>query len=247
MISLFKKWYQRNFSVPGTVEFALVLIVSFLVVYYLMWLVGPLVVALCIAYCLDWIVRFLIDRCHFKRPLAAGVTVTAFVGIFIGIMVFFAPKILQQGSQFYHNLQIISAQTVKADSGEDFDGTIASKITEMVAKLPDPIPSMIDESQIKEMVAVSRSTLFASATKIIKTQIMPSVVNVMSWLMYFIIVPIFTFLMLANKPLLLGRFRDFILPHNREVIHVFWPKLNGQIEGYIRGKLIHITIITIVN
>ena len=62
MVKLFKNWYQRHFSEPGTVEFALVLICAFLVVYYLMWLVGPLVVALCIAYSHDRVVRFFTQK-----------------------------------------------------------------------------------------------------------------------------------------------------------------------------------------
>lgn len=76
---------------------------------------------------------------------------------------------------------------------------------------------------------------------------MPSVVNTLSWLMYMVIVPIFVFLMLANKPLLQKRIRTYILPNNQALIHEFWPQINAQIEGYIRGKLLHITIIAIVN
>ena len=65
--------------------------------------------------------------------------------------------------------------------------------------------------------------------------------------MYMVIVPIFVFLMLANKPLLQKRIRTYILPNNQALIHEFWPQINAQIEGYIRGKLLHITIIAIVN
>lgn len=57
----------------------------------------------------------------------------------------------------------------------------------------------------------------------------------------------FVFLMLANKPLLQKRIRTYILPNNQALIHEFWPQINAQIEGYIRGKLLHITIIAIVN
>ena len=76
---------------------------------------------------------------------------------------------------------------------------------------------------------------------------MPSVVNVMSFLVYLVIVPIFTFLMLSNKSQLQSRFVTYILPSNQRIIHEFWPQLTKQIEGYMRGKLIHITIVSIVN
>ena len=48
MINLLKRWYRRNFSAPGTVEFAAVLVAVFIVIYYFMWLFGPLIVALCL-------------------------------------------------------------------------------------------------------------------------------------------------------------------------------------------------------
>lgn len=73
MINLLKQWYRRNFSAPGTVEFAMVLIACFVIVYYFMWLVGPLVVALCFAYVLDWGVEWVKKRFHMNRNLAASI------------------------------------------------------------------------------------------------------------------------------------------------------------------------------
>ena len=85
MINLFKNWYLRHFSAPGTVEFALVLLCSFLIVYYLMWLVGPLVVALAFAYILDWAVRALERKLKFNRTLSSSIVMIVFVGIVTGI------------------------------------------------------------------------------------------------------------------------------------------------------------------
>ncbi len=246
MIKLIKGWYSRHFSAPGTIEFALVLIAAFLVVYYLMWLVGPLVVALCLAYCLDWAVRLGVNKFRLNRTVSASITMILFVGVSIGILVFIVPKIVQQANQFYTNLQKISIST-NSDTKEDFDEVISSKTYDFVVSLPDPIPSMFSKDDIREYVVQARSTLISNTSDIIRNQVMPSVVNAMTWLMYMIIVPIFTFLMLANKPVLQKRFSTYILPHNKSLIQEFWPKINSQIEGYIRGKILHIIIITIVN
>ena len=175
------------------------------------------------------------------------ITMTLFVGVSVGILVFVVPKVMQQGNQFYLNLQKISTETVNSDNGDDFDSNMASRISEFVATMPEPIPSMVTEDEIKNMVVSARSVVIANTTNIIKNQVMPSVVNTLSWLMYMVIVPIFVFLMLANKPLLQKRIRTYILPNNQALIHEFWPQINAQIEGYIRGKLLHITIIAIVN
>lgn len=247
MIKLLHNWYLRHFSPPGTIEFAIVLVCSFLTVYYLMWLVGPLVVSLCIAYCLDWLVRLLNHKLKLSRMCSSVITMALFVGVSVGILVFVVPKVLQQGNQFYLNLQKISTETVNSDNGDDFDSNIAARINEFVATMPEPIPSMVTEDEIKNMVVSARSVVIANTTNIIKNQVMPSVVNTLSWLMYMIIVPILVFLMLANKPVLQKRIRTYILPNNQALIHEFWPQINAQIEGYIRGKLLHITIIAFVN
>lgn len=246
MIKLFKSWYSRHFSKEGTVEFALVLLAAFVVVYYFMWLVGPLVVALCIAYCLDWFVRLLINKFKLKRKPASIITMVLFVGLSIGIMVFIVPKIVQQANQFYTSLQQISL-SAQGDRKDDFDTIISTRTYEFIESLPDPIPSMFSQEEIDQYVLQARSSILANITSFIRNQVMPSVVNAMTWLMYMIIVPIFTFLMLANKETLQKRFGSYILPHNKTVMKDFWPDINGQIEAYIRGKILHIIIITIVN
>ena len=124
MINLFKNWYLRHFSAPGTVEFALVLLCSFLIVYYLMWLVGPLVVALAFAYILDWAVRALERKLKFNRTLSSSIVMIVFVGIVTGICLFVVPKIMQQANQLYSNLQTISSQTVASDNSQDFETNI---------------------------------------------------------------------------------------------------------------------------
>ena len=106
---------------------------------------------------------------------------------------------------------------------------------------------MVTVDDISGMISKGRDNLLGTISKIVKDQVMPSVFNAMTWLMYLIIVPIFTFLMLANKHVLQKRVRTYVLPNNQALIHEFWPQINAQIEGYIRGKLIHITVISIVN
>jgi putative permease len=273
MIEIFRNWYRRNFSVPGTAEFALLLLCCFAIVYWFMWLVGPVVVALCLAYCLDWVVRLLERRVHMGRRLASAVTMVLFIGLAAGIVVFVAPRIVNQGTQFYSNLVLYSQDTVQkakqeaqeardqaaadgmpADSREQseiaadaLDGVLADKLYTFIEPLPDPWPTMLSQSQLRNYIHSLRITLMANMASILKNQVMPSVVNVMSWTVYCIIVPIFMFLMLANKDMLLRRVRRYMLPRNSTVIDDFWPKINSQLESYINGSLLHIFISAVAN
>ena len=273
MIEIFRKWYSRNFSVSGTAELALLLVCSFICVYYFMWLFGPVVVALCLAYCLDWFVRLLETKAHISRQIGAPITMLLFIGIAAGIVVFVAPRIVNQGTQFYSNLVLYSQDTVQkarqeakeaqeqasADgspvderekseiAADALDGVLADKLYTFVEPLPDPWPTMLSKSQLQNYIHSLRIMMMANLASILKNQVMPSVVNVMSGIVYIIIVPIFMYLMLSNKETLQRRVRRYVMPRNSAVIDDFWPKINSQLESYINGSLLHIAISACAN
>ena len=53
--------------------------------------------------------------------------------------------------------------------------------------------------------------------------------------------------MLYNKRQLQKRALTFILPNNQQLMRQFWPSMQAQISGYIRGKILHIVIIAAAN
>ena len=118
MLSLLKHWYQRHFSQPGTIEFAVVLIATFITVYYFMWLVGPLVVALCLAFCLDWPVEKLKRRFGIGRKIGSCIVMTIFSS-FITICVLVAPNVIKQGAELYNS--IVSFSTVDPEKQAVYD------------------------------------------------------------------------------------------------------------------------------
>ena len=111
MISLLQRWYQRHFSQPGTIEFALVLLGAFLIVYYLMWLVGPIVVALCLAFCLDWPTESLCTRFRIGRHLASVIVMILFCSAVISVTVLIVPNVIKQGAEFYNSIVAFSLES----------------------------------------------------------------------------------------------------------------------------------------
>lgn len=424
MITLLRRWYLRHFSQPGTIEFALVLLCAFIIVYYFMWLVGPLVVALCLAFCLDWPVEALSRALKIKRQISSILVMIAFCSCVIFITVLIVPNVIKQGAEFYNSIVAFSlensngqkaaaptknpstsatqnedtefdatsgaagsatprsyhddyiasiqssyqstglstvahstvatgtnmriakvtvhkeeasqaqaeaaqaeaaqaaAQTeaqakataltqavnntaldgshlsapnesttaptesdgVRVNAGQfigdprtfthdlklpldtngislnpsggdgtftltvsDFDLRIAHEIYDIVVNLPEPIPSMVTLQMLERSVQNGRIAATNKIADLMRTQLMPSVFNAFTWLVYFIIVPIFTFLMLYDKQSLQRRAATFLLPNNQKLMKEFWPSLHGQIAGYIRGKILHIIIISCAN
>ncbi len=258
MIKLFKNWYADHFSQPGTVEFALVLIAAFILIYFFMWLVGPLVVALCLAFVLDWAVESLRRRTKLSRHCAAVLVMVIFIGLCVLALLLLVPQIIRQGAQFYNTLLSLSQDAAAAGmaagdadgfslSAGDLDAYIAASLYNLIEGLPEPLPSMLTREDILSAAASLRTQLISYTANLLRTQLMPSVVNIFTYLMYLIIVPIFTFLMLYNKRLMQKRAITYILPDNQVLIKEFWPAISGQIAGYIRGKLLHIIIIAAVN
>lgn len=419
MITLLRRWYLRHFSQPGTIEFALVLLCAFIIVYYFMWLVGPLVVALCLAFCLDWPVEALSRALKIKRQISSILVMIAFCSCVIFITVLIVPNVIKQGAEFYNSIVAFSlensngqkaaaptknpstsatqnedteidatsgaadnstprsyhddyiasiqssyqstglstvahstvatgtnmriakvtvhkeeasqaqaeaaqaaAQTeaqakataltqavnntaldgshlsapnesttaptesdgVRVNAGQfigdprtfthdlklpldtngislnpsggdgtftltvsDFDLRIANEIYDIVVNLPEPIPSMVTLKMLERSVQNGRIAATNKIADLMRTQLMPSVFNAFTWLVYFIIVPIFTFLMLYDKQSLQRRAATFLLPNNQKLMKEFWPSLHGQIAGYIRGKILHIIIISCAN
>ena len=110
MITLLRRWYLRHFSQPGTIEFALVLLCAFIIVYYFMWLVGPLVVALCLAFCLDWPVEALSRALKIKRQISSILVMIAFCSCVIFITVLIVPNVIKQGAEFYNSIVAFSLE-----------------------------------------------------------------------------------------------------------------------------------------
>lgn len=256
MLRLFKNWYSRNFSKPGTCEFALVLICVFLIVYYFMWLVGPLVIAVCLAYCLDWGVQFLRRHLRISQFKASVIIMLLFLGISVSILLLLVPNVLKQASEFYEMLQSFgqNAAAVHAETAEgqsmtmaDLDKMIANYVMDFVQSLPDPLSTMVSAATITDYVHQLRISVLGNALSVIKTQIMPSMVSAASVLVYMVVVPIFAFLILSDKQNLQRRLSTYILPRDRTLINDLWPTVNFQIESYIRGSLMHILLAAIIN
>lgn len=122
---------------------------------------------------------------------------------------------------------------------------LTSKVKILFDKLPSSYKDLVSEKQIQEYTLLLINKTRETVTPFVTRKIAPFFMDAISGIVYFIIVPIFSFYMLKDKDKLLSLTKKY-LSSNDEVAS-FWLEMNMLISKYLNGKCIHIIIIFLVN
>lgn len=139
-------------------------------------------------------------------------------------------------------------QVINEEDRQESNATIAwlsSKITKITDKLPNAYKELISEKQMKEYTVSLFSTVKGWVAPFITNNIAPLMMDMLSFVVYFIIVPIFAFYMLKDKEKFLALTKKYLCSH--EEVNSFWAEMNVLISKYLNGKCIHVIIIFAVN
>ena len=134
MVTLFSDWYKRNFSDPNAVTLLVILICTFLFVYFFSNLLMPVFVAVAIAFLLDLPVNKL-NQIGLSRTLSVVMVVSAFVGFSLLAILGLMPVIWQQSSNLF--------QEVPQMVGQGHTYLLA---------LPQKYPDLVSAEQIGEVI-----------------------------------------------------------------------------------------------
>lgn len=228
MITLFKTWVQRHFSDPQVIILAFLLILGAGVIFFLGDVLVPVFAALIIAYILDGSVSYLHSRLGVNRMIAVAVTFSLFMLLLISTLFILAPLMIRQASQF-----VIQIPTMISD------GQV------LLVQLPEKYPTLISEQHISELINVIRQQATDYSQKIVKFSL-SYVSNLLTFLVYLVMVPLLVFFFLFDKDKMLNWLTKF-LPRERDLVSSVWKEVNIKSAGYIRGKLTEIIIVWIVS
>lgn len=217
------QWYKLRFSDPNLSVLFLLLLFSFVIIYFFGGVLTPLFVALALAYLLEWPVNYMM-RFKLSRCVATIIVMTLFISIssfaFLGIL----PTIIKQGTSFVRDLPAMLNQ------GQDY-----------LTNLPVHYPDAIDPNTVAQLIDGIKGYLVDSSGFLLSISF-SSLLNIAALLVYTILVPLMMFFMLKDKEQLLKGATRF-LPNNRKLAAQVWTEMNGQILNYIRGKIIEILIV----
>lgn len=227
MVTFFSQWYKERFSDPHVITLMVILLCSFLAIYFLSSLLMPVFVAIAIAFLLDLPVNRLK---HFgcSRTLSTIVVVAAFVGLALVAMLGLMPVIWQQSSNLLQEVPHMVSE------GQTY-----------LLTLPEQYPELIKAEQIESVITLVNEKIIEWGQVALQASL-NSISDLVALLIYLILVPLMVFFFLKDKKELLMSFIRFI-PKDRKMVTQVGNEMNQQIMNYIRGKVIEILIIGTVS
>ncbi|ACQ92548.1 protein of unknown function UPF0118 [Tolumonas auensis DSM 9187] len=227
MLDVLLNWYRRRFSDPNAVTLFWLLVGGFTVIYFYGDILAPVLAALVIAYLLEWFVQRLM-HIGLGRKAASTLVVLLFIGLMLLVGFGILPIVFRQGMTLVKEVP-----------------TMLANATEYLKKLPQLYPELVDSSLVDSLSSVIQDRLLTNSGVLVSFSF-ASLMNLAVVLVYMVLVPLLIFFMLKDKDSLLVMTKRF-LPYNRELVIRVWLEMNEQIANYIRGKVIHILVVSAVN
>ncbi|ORM62994.1 AI-2E family transporter [Pantoea rodasii] len=226
MLVLLFQWYKRRFSDPEAIGLLVILLMAFCILFFFSGLLAPLLVALVLAYLLEWpTVR--LQRLGCSRTCATSMVLIVFAGILLVMVLIVAPVAWQQGINLLRDLP-----------------NMLNKLYVYAAGLPKRFPALVDAGIIDIIVENLRSRLTGLGESLVKYSL-ASLVGLMTLMIYLVLVPLMVFFLLKDKEQMLNAVRR-VLPRNRGLAGVVWQEMNQQITNYIRGKVLEMVAVGFV-
>lgn len=225
MLDLLIQWYRRRFSDPQAIALLAILIAAFCILFFFNGLLAPLLVALVVAYLLEWpTVR--LERLGCSRTWATTIVLIIFASLLLVLVLVVAPVAWQQGINLAHEMP-----------------SMLNKLYQFATRLPERFPTLMDVGIVDIVVENLRSRLSGMGDQLVKYSL-ASLVGIMTLAIYLVLVPLMVFFLLKDKEQMLAAISR-VLPRNRGLAGQVWVEMNQQVSNYIRGKVLEMVVVGI--
>lgn len=227
MIEMLKTWYNRRFSDPQAMGLAAILLFGFIAIYFFSDLIAPLLVAIVLAYLLEWPVRLLNEKLKCPRLLATTLVIGTFTGLVFLVVLVLLPNLWTQMVNLLSDLP-----------------HMFNKFNEWLLSLPERYPDLIDTKTVESIFGSVKEKILGLGESALKLSL-ASLMNLVTLGIYAFLVPLMVFFLLKDKRQLMDGVSRF-LPRNRTLASAVWVEMQQQISNYIRGKLVEIFVVAAV-
>ncbi|MBP9721969.1 MAG: AI-2E family transporter [Gammaproteobacteria bacterium] len=219
----FSKWYNRHLANPEAIALLLFMAVIGLILYSLGSILLPLIIALVMAYLLEWPVGWFTEY-KIPRLLSVLIVFTVFIGMVVLIVVGVVPVLKQQLSSLLNSLPDMFTEGKK-----------------LLKAIQQEYPSIFNDNQLVEIVD-SIKTFGTTAGRYILSFSIASISNILTIIVYLILVPILVFLLLKDKDILINQ-ADYFMPEESSLIYKVMEEVHIGMGNYIRGKFLEAFIV----
>jgi putative permease len=227
MINVLRQWYQRYFTDPQTVIFAFILLFGFLLIVVMNAHLMPILIGIIIAYLFEGLVMRM-GQINLNRTVAASFATTLIVGAILLTLFVLLPLLSKQVSELFRDMP-----------------SMFGKGQQLLSQLPEQYPDYISTQQVEEMIDFLRNEVTSIGQRVVSLSL-ASVVGVITFFVYLILLPLMVFFFLKDKELIFGWLGDF-LPDERRMVREVWADLDIKIASYVRGKFIEILVIWVAS
>jgi putative permease len=218
-----------NRFLPNSQAFSLavILLVSFILIYYLSDLLKPVYVSVVLAYFLEGVVERL-ENVGSPRFIAVCVVFSGFMAGLLYLLFYLMPIITQQAVELVQHIP-----------------AFISRVQTQIMRLPELYPQFVNENKIQEIMFTIQKELLVYGQNLISVSA-ASVVGLVSALVYLFLVPMMVFFFLKDKNILVGWVLQY-LPSDRHLSVRVWEEIEMQIANYVRGKFAEVFILWMVS
>ena len=226
-LRFFSDFFRRFLPNSQAVYLAIILVVSFVLIYSLSNLLMPVFASIVFAYLLEGLVGKA-EKKGMPRLPAVYLVFSGFMACLGFLLFYLMPLVSQQAVELIHHIpEIINS----AKTG--------------VMRLPEMYPKLISESKIQQMMFAVQQELLTYGQNVLSLSA-ASVVGIVSAMIYLFLVPMMVFFFLKDKALLIAWFIQF-MPRERHLTVRVWEEVDTQIGNYVRGKFAEIFILWFVS
>jgi putative permease len=226
-LRFFIERFNRFLPNSQAVSLAIILIVSFGLIYSLADLLMPVFASIVLAYLLEGVVGKL-ESLKLPRLAAVYLVFSCFMAC-LGVLLFYLMPIVSE--QAVELVQHIPA--------------IMYSLQDEILRLPQTYPKFISEHKIQDILFTIQNELLTYGHNMLSYSA-ASVMGLVSALIYLFLVPMMVFFFLKDKQLLINWFLQF-LPEERNLSVRVWEEIDMQISNYIRGKFAEVLILWFIS
>ncbi|NOH98456.1 AI-2E family transporter [Vibrio sp. 99-70-13A1] len=223
MLEMVSRWYKRRFSDPHAVSLVAIILFGFITIYFFGHLIAPLLVAIVLAYLLEWPVAQL-QKVGIPRTPSVMLVILMFFSFMLLALFGLVPTIWNQVGNLINDIP-----------------SMYGGLQKFISTIPERYPELANLQIVESVVSNAKNKVLGMGESVVKGSL-ASLVSIATLAVYLILVPLLIFFLLKDKEEMI-QMASGILPQNRRLATKVWVEMNQQISNYIRGKVVEILIV----